>query len=100
MIAIIVPEKEYVNPYPIEYQQAYEKNDLEKMNEISAEWMKNAPRQQAAYDARYYILDKLKDREGLTALQFQKREVNKTMNGLCKYLTRHKEIVLPEGIGE
>ena len=100
MIAIIVPEKEYVNPYPIEYQQAYEKNDLEKMNEISAEWMKNAPRQQAAYDSRYYVLDKLKDREGLTALQFQKREVNKTMNGLCKYLTRHKEIVLPEVIGE
>lgn len=96
MIAIIVPEKEYVNPYPIEYQQAYEKNDLEKMNDISAEWVENAPRHQAAYDARYYVLDKLKDSEGLIALQSQKEEVNKTMNGLCKYLTRHREIVLPE----
>ena len=96
MIAIIVPEKEYVNPYPIEYKEAYDKNDLEKMNEISAEWVKNAPRHQAAYDARYYTLDKLKDNEGLVALQSQKEEVNKTMNGLCKYLTRHKEIVLPE----
>ena len=96
MIAIIVPEKEYVNPYPIEYKEAYDKNDLEKMNEISAEWVKNAPRHQAAYDARYYTLDKLKDNEGLVALQSQKEKVNKTMNGLCKYLTRHKEIVLPE----
>lgn len=96
LIAIIVPEKEYVNPYPIEYQQAYEKNDLEKMNDISAEWVENAPRYQAAYDARYYVLDKLKDSEGLIELQSLKEEVNKTMNGLCKYLTRHKEIVLPE----
>ncbi len=96
MIAIIVPEKEYVNSYPIEYQQAYEKNDLEKMNDISAEWVENAPRHQAAYDARYYVLDKLKDSEGLIELQSLKEEVNKTMNGLCKYLTRHKEIVLPE----
>ena len=96
LIAIIVPEKEYVNPYPIEYQQAYEKNDLEKMNDISAEWVENAPRHQAAYDARYYVLDKLKDSEGLIELQSLKEEVNKTMNGLCKYLTRHKEIVLPE----
>ena len=61
LIAVIVPEKEYVNPHPIEYQQAYEKNDLEKMNRISAEWIENAPRHQAAYDARYYVLDKLKD---------------------------------------
>ena len=96
LIAVIVPEKEYVNPHPIEYQQAYEKNDLEKMNRISAEWIEHAPRQQTAYDARYYVLDKLKDSEGLIALQSQKEEVNKTMNGLCKYLTRHKEIVLPE----
>ena len=96
MIAIIVPEKEYVNPYPIEYQQAYEKNDLEKMNRISAEWIENEPRQQAAYDARYYVLDKLKDNKGLIELQSQKEEANKTMNRLCKYLTRHKEIVLPE----
>ena len=96
IITIIVPEKEYVNPYPIDYQQAYEKNDLEKMNEISAQWVESAPRHQAAYDARYYVLDKLKDNKGLIALQSQKEEVNKTMNGLCKYLTRHKAIVLPE----
>ena len=100
LITVVVPEKEFVNPYPIEYQQAYEKNDLEKMNRISAEWIENAPRQQAAYDARYYVLDKLKDSEGMIALQSQKKEVNKKMNGLCKYLTRHKEIVLPEVMGE
>ena len=100
LIAVIVPEKEYVNPYPIEYQQAYEKNDLEKMNRISAEWIENEPRQQATYDARYYVLDKLKDNKGLIELQSLKEEVNKTMNGLCKYLTRHKEIVLPEVIKE
>ena len=96
LLTIIIPEKEYVNSYPIEYQRAYEKNDLEKMNEISAEWIENAPRHQAAYDARFYVLDKLKDNKGLIALQSQKEEVNKTMNVLCKYLTRHKEIVLPE----
>ena len=96
MIALIVPEKEYVNPFPIEYKEAYEKNDLEKMNEISAKWIEKAPRKQEAYDARYYVLDKLKDNEGMIALQSQKEEVNKTMNRLCKYLTRHKEIVLPE----
>lgn len=96
MIAIIVPEKEYVNPYPIEYQKAYEENNLEKMNKISAEWVGNATRHQAAYDARYYVLDKLNDKDGLIALQSQKEKANKTMNGLCKYLTRHKEIVLPE----
>lgn len=100
LTAIVIPEKEYINPYPVEYQQAYEKNDLEKMNVISAEWVNNAPRQQAAYDARYYVLDKLNDNEGLIKLQSQKEEVNKTMNGLCKYLTRHKEIVLPEVTGE
>ena len=54
----------------------------------------------SAYDARYYVLDKLKDNKGLIELQSQKEEVNKTMNGLCKYLTRHKEIVLPEVIKE
>ena len=96
LTAIVIPEKEFINPYPVEYQKAYEKNDLEKMNVVSAEWVNNAPRQQAAYDARYYALDKLKDNEGMIALQSQKEEVNKTMNGLCKYLTRHKEIVLPE----
>ena len=100
LLTIIIPEKEYVNSYPIEYQRAYEKNDLEKMDEISAEWVENAPRHQAAYDARYYVLDKLKDNKELIALQSQKEEVNKTMNGLCKYLTRHKEIVLPEVTGE
>ena len=96
LTAIMIPEKEYINPYPIEYQQAYEINDLEKMNVISTEWVNDAPRHQAAYDARYYVLDKLSDNEGLIKLQSQKEEVNKTMNGLCKYLTRHKEIVLPE----
>ena len=96
LTAIMIPEKEYINPYPIEYQQAYEINDLEKMNVISTEWVNDAPRHQAAYDARYYVLDKLSDNEGLIELQFQKEEVNKTMNSLCKYLTRHKEIVLPE----
>ena len=96
LTAIMIPEKEYINPYPIEYQQAYEINDLEKMNVISTEWVNNAPRHQAAYDARYYVLDKLSDNEGLIELQSQKEEVNKTMNSLCKYLTRHKEIVLPE----
>ena len=100
LTAIVIPEKEYINPYPVEYQQAYENNDLEKMNVISAEWVNNAPRHQAAYDARYYVLDKLNDNEGLIKLQSQKEEVNKTMNGLCKYLTRHKEIVLPEVTGE
>ena len=100
LTAIMIPEKEYINPYPIKYQQAYEKNDLEEMNIISDEWVNNAPRHQAAYDARYYVLDKLNDNEGLIKLQSQKEEVNKTMNGLCKYLTRHKEIVLPEVTGE
>ena len=41
------------------------------MNVVSAEWVNNAPRQQAAYDARYYALDKLKDNEGMIALQSQ-----------------------------
>lgn len=100
LTAIVIPENGYINPYPVEYQQAYEKNDLEKMNVISAEWVNNAPRHQAAYDARYYVLDKLNDNEGLIKLQSKKEEVNKTMNGLCKYLTRHKEIVLPEVTGE
>ena len=100
IIAISVPEKEYINSYSIDYQQAYNKNDLGEMNKISAEWVKNAPRQQAAYDARYYVLDKLNDNQELLNLQIQKDKANNTMNFLCKYLTRHKEIVLPEVNGK
>ncbi len=100
LITTVVQEKEYINPYPAEFRQAYEKNDIKQMNEVSLKWIENAPRQQAAYDARYYVLGKLEDDERLKELKIYANSINGTMNRLCKYLSTHKEIVLPEVKGK
>lgn len=66
------------------------------MNEISEKWLNYAPRRQEAFDARYYTLKKLNNEEGISELREKKKQANETMNFLCRYLTQHKEITLPE----
>lgn len=96
VMVCVVPEKEFVNQFRTSYRQAYEEKDLNEMDEISAGWIEYAPRQQEAYDARYYVLEKLNDKEGLVRLYAKKDEINSSMNPMCRYLIRHKKIVLPE----
>lgn len=86
------------------FRLQYEAGDYERAYETSCQLLTLAPRQQAAYDSAYLSIDKLNEMGysytysgALEELGQRVAEVNASMNPLCKYLDRHKQIVLPVG---
>lgn len=79
-----------------EFSVAYKNKDFEKMYKVSRAWVTEAPRQQYAYDAFYLSLASLNMQDELDALYKEADNINKTMNVLCKYLTQHQKIILPQ----
>ena len=83
--------------YSMQYSVAMKNNDYNNMYEISKEWIGFAPRQQAAYDAHYLSLVRLNKTDEIADLRESINKINETMNYMCKYLSEHKEIILPTG---
>lgn len=83
--------------YSKQYSVAMKNNDYNNMYEISKEWIIFAPRQQSAYDAHYLSLVRLDKTDEIADLRENINEINATMNYMCKYLSEHKEIILPTG---
>lgn len=97
-----VPQK--VTELTQQFRTQYDSGDYARAYETSRELLAQAPRQQASYDSAYLSIDKLMEvgysytySGALEELQQQADAVNASMNPLCKYLDRHKQIVLPAG---
>ena len=97
ILSIPMQRENQAEKYSMQYSVAMKNNDYNYMYEISKEWISFAPRQQAAYDAYYLSLTRLNKSDEIIALHKKVSETNKTMNYMCKYLSEHKEIILPMG---
>jgi len=100
LITILFVPAQCENPaekYSSQYSIALKNNNYNDMYDISKQWLSFAPRQQAAYDAHYLSLVRLNRSEELAILREKVNKTNETMNYMCKYLSEHKEIILPKG---
>lgn len=97
ILSIPVQRENQTEKYSKQFSVSMKNNDYNNMYEISKEWVGFAPRQQSAYDAYYLSLTRLNKFDEIMALRKKVSETNKTMNYMCKYLSEHKEIILPTG---
>ncbi len=81
-------------------QMAYARGDNMETYRWSKEWVRLAPRQQAAYDACFVALEGMKEagiyQTERDALYAQAKAMNETTNSLCRYYDSYTNIVLPK----
>lgn len=97
ILTVPIKRENQTEQYSNQYSAAMKNNDYDSMYEISKEWISFAPRQQAAYDALYLSLVRLRRTEEISDLREKINKINETMNYMCKYLSEHREIIIPTG---